>query len=90
MEDKQKNFKLCDICESQATFLCLECLHDNYFCDSCYKMAHDKNSKSNHKKEKIDYYVPIETKCPEHPKVELNLFCLDEKGNNKRYNYLNI
>ena len=84
MEDKQKNFKLCDICESQATLLCLECL-TNYYCDSCYKLIHDKKTKANHKKEKIDYYVPIETRCPEHPKVELNLFCLDEKGNNNKY-----
>ena len=45
---------------------------------------------SNHKKEKIDYYVPIETRCHEHPNVALNLFCLDEKGNNNIFNYLII
>ena len=27
-------------------------------------------------------FVPIETKCPNHPKDRLNLFCLDEKGKN--------
>ena len=80
MEEKQKNFKYCDICESQATLLCLECL-TNYYCDSCYKFVHDKKAKNNHKKEKIDYFVPIDTRCPEHPKVPLNLFCIDEKGN---------
>ena len=81
MEENQKNFKYCDICKSKATFLCLECLCDNYYCDSCYKLAHDNKENSSHKKEKIDYYVPIETKCPEHKNVPLNLFCLDEKGN---------
>ena len=25
MEEKKNNFKLCDLCDSQATFLCLEC-----------------------------------------------------------------
>ena len=44
-------------------------------------MIHSIKENSNHKKEKIDYYVPIDTRCPDHPKVELNLFCLEEKGN---------
>ena len=79
MEEKKNNFKLCDICESQATFLCLECL-SNYYCESCYKFIHDKKVKSNHKKEKIDYFIPIEARCPKHKKVPLNLFCADEKG----------
>ena len=30
--------------------------------------------------EKIDYFVPIDTWCPEHNKNPINLFCLDEKG----------
>ena len=81
MEEKQQNFKYCDICKSKATQLCLECLCNNYYCDSCYKLAHDNKENRNHKKEKIDYFVPIETRCPEHPNVALNLFCLDEKGN---------
>ena len=81
MEDKQKYYKLCDVCKNQATSLCLECLSNNYYCDSCYKIAHDKKEYYNHKKEQIDYYVPIETKCPEHQNVPLNLFCLEEKGN---------
>ena len=79
MEKKQNNFKLCDVCKSQATLICMECLC-NYFCDSCYKFHHDKKENSNHKKEKIDYYVPIDTRCPEHQNVPLNLFCLYEKG----------
>ena len=80
MEERQKNFKYCDICKSKATLLCLECVC-NYYCDSCYKMIHSIKENSNHKKEKIDYYVPIDTRCPEHPDVALNLFCLEEKGN---------
>ena len=81
MEENQKNFKYCDICKSQATLLCLECVC-NYYCDSCYKMIHDIKENNNHKNEKIDFFVPIETWCPQHPNVALNLFCLDEKGNN--------
>ena len=51
-----------------------------HFCDSCYKIAHEKIDDNKHKKEKIDYFNPIETKCQKHPKVPINLFCLDEKG----------
>ncbi len=40
MEDKQKNYKICDVCRNQATCLCLEFLINNYYCDSCYKIAH--------------------------------------------------
>ncbi len=32
------------------------------------------------KKKKIDYFAPIDTKCPENEKVPINLFCIDEKG----------
>ena len=81
MEEKQKNYKLCEVCKSQAIALCLECLSINYYCDSCYKIAHDKEEYSKHKKVKIDYYIPIDTRCSEHKNVPLNLFCLDEKGN---------
>ena len=67
----------CEICEVDATSLCLTC--QNYFCDTCYKYVHDKKS-SKHEKESIDVFVPIDIKCPEHPSVPLNLFCTDEKG----------
>ncbi len=72
------NKKTCEICESNATTLCLTC--QNYYCESCFKFIHDKKPKS-HMKENIDLYVPIDIKCPEHPSVPLNLFCNDEKGN---------
>ena len=78
MDNNQKNFKQCEICKVEATNLCLKCL--SYFCDSCFKYIHDKQANNQHKKEKIDYFVPIDTKCPEHPNIPLTLFCADEKG----------
>ena len=60
MEEKQKHFK-CDICESQATILCLNC-SGYYYCDSCYKYIHDFKAKSQHKGEKIDYFLTIDAK----------------------------
>jgi hypothetical protein len=76
--EKNENFiKKCGICESDATCLCLDCL--NYFCEICFKFIHEKK-KSNHKKEKIDLYVPIDIKCPEHQNGILDLFCIEEKG----------
>ena len=78
MEGKP-NIKKCEICMLDATCLCFQCM--SYFCDSCFKSAHGHENRKAHKKEKIDYFVPIDTKCPEHPDVALNLFCLEEKGN---------
>ena len=78
--EKRNNFlQLCEFCGAEAKNLCFECLE--YFCDSCFKIIHEKKLKINHKKETIDLYVPIDLKCPEHPKVPINLFCIDEKGN---------
>ena len=51
-----------------------------YLCDSCYKIVHEKVVENNHKKEKIDYFLPIDTKCQNHPKIPINLFCIDDKG----------
>ena len=75
---KNSSQKKCEICESDSTCLCITC--QNYYCDTCFKLVHDKKTKS-HEKEAIDHYVPIDIKCPEHPSVPLNLFCTDEKGN---------
>ena len=81
MEEKKMNFKLCDICKSQATLFCSDCeCVCNYYCDSCYKFVHDKKININHKKEKIDFFIPIETKCPVHQKVDYNLFLLSSKS----------
>ena len=79
MEKKQLNIKVCEICEIDATCLCMECI--SYYCDSCFKFVHDKKPKNNHKKSKVDYFVPIDTKCPAHPLIPRNLFCVEERGN---------
>ena len=51
-----------------------------YFCEWCFKFVHEKSC-NDHKKEEIDYLVPIDLKCPEHPKNIINLFCVEERGN---------
>ena len=86
MKQKLKSPK-CDICESDATSLCIAC--QEYFCDSCFKLIHDKKQ-TKHEKESIDVFVPIDIKCPEHPTVPLNLFCTDEKGNKIFFNIIKI
>lgn len=78
MEEKKNENKLCEICGAIATSLCLQCI--SYFCDSCFKFIHDKQLNNHHKKENIDYFIPIDTKCFNHPKYPMELFCIDEKG----------
>ena len=78
MNNEKKCSKECDICGEPATQLCFNC--NMYLCDSCLKFIHDKKKNNQHKKEKIDYFTPIDLKCPKHPKDRLNLFCIDEKG----------
>ena len=51
------------------------------FCDDCFKLSHNNEEYKNHKKEKYDYYVPIDLKCPQHKLHPNDLFCVDEKGN---------
>ena len=77
--DNKKNYKQCELCKIEATSLCQNCMI--YYCDECYKYIHSKKGNDDHKKEKIDYFVPIDTKCQEHPKIPINLFCIEEKGN---------
>ena len=79
MEIKSKLIKECETCGIVATCLCFIC--KEYFCDSCFKMIHDKKIKSNHKKEKMDTYIPIDLKCQDHPDIPLNLFYVEEKSN---------
>ena len=79
MEEKiNKQLKECNICGAYATCLCFKCMQ--YFCDSCFKLIHEKPKNSQHKKELIDPYVPIDLRCKEHPLIPINLFCLEEKG----------
>ena len=71
--------KKCEVCGIDATCLCFQCM--SYFCDSCLKL-HDKNEEyKSHKKDKIDYFVPIDLKCPDHKLHPMDLFCVNEKGN---------
>ena len=78
MNKIRPKIKSCELCHIEATCLCYECFI--YFCDSCFKFIHEKPLNKEHKKENIDLFCPIDTKCLEHPKNILNLFCLDEKG----------
>ena len=90
MELNQKNFKQCDICkDTEATSLCPQCF--SYYCDGCFKQVHDRKKNSDHKKEKIDFFVPIDTRCPDHEGNNINLFCIDEKELCCAYcHYLNL
>lgn len=78
MENSQNIIKKCEICQNQATTICFKCF--SYFCESCFKFIHEKEPNKDHIKEKIDYFIPFDVKCHEHPKNIINLFCLDEKG----------
>ena len=71
--------KKCEVCMVNATCLCFKCM--SYYCDTCFKNAHDNEKRKSHKKEKIDYFVPFDVRCPEHELVPTNLFCIDDKGN---------
>ena len=77
--------KKCEFCKIDATCLCFQCM--SYFCDSCFKTCHNNDEFKSHKKEKIDYYVPIDLKCPEHKLHPMVLFCTNEKGNLLNYLY---
>ena len=83
----QKKIRLCETCkDEEAKIFCFDCY--NYFCESCFKYVHDRKKNSNHKKEKIDLFVPIDITCPDHERSPMNLFCIDEKG--KNYCKINI
>ena len=84
MEDNKIHKKICELCKETATSICFDCSF--YLCDSCFKFLHEKKANSEHKKEPIDPFISMEIKCPYHPNVPMNLFCLDEKSN--KYFYL--
>ena len=85
MDKIQNENKQCEICKEQGTCICYKCF--SYFCDSCFRFVHEKKVNNEHKKEKIDYFVSIDTKCPLHPTNPINLFCIDEKGKQKKQIY---
>ena len=76
----ENNFliKKCNFCGDNANSICFKGLQ--YFCDSCFKIAHKSEEKKSHSKEKIDYFCPIDTKCSIHKTHPMDLFCIDEKG----------
>ena len=74
---QNKNF-VCEIWNKKTSCFCLKCM--NYFCDICYKLIHEKKEINQHKKEKIDYLIPIDLKCPFHPKYLNEYFCIDQNG----------
>ena len=77
MEEKLEEQK-CEICKEKATNICFECSY--YLCDDCFEFIHKKNANSEHKKEEIDPLSPFDIRCPEHPKISMNLFCKEEKS----------
>ena len=78
MENTQDKSIICGICNKKSSCFCFKCM--NYFCDICYKLIHEKKDISQHKKEKIDYFIPLELKCPSHPNYPNEYYCLDENG----------
>ena len=70
--------KICEVCKNDAKCLCFQCM--SYFCDSCYKLSHSNEEYKTHKKDKIDYFVPIDLKCSSHKLHPMDLFCINDKG----------
>ena len=70
--------KKCDICGGDANSVCFKCML--YFYDSCFQTSHKMEEKKSHTKEKIDYFCPIDIRCPIHKLYPNELFCIDEKG----------
>ena len=59
----------------------IECSDGTILYKSVHDILHDEKENGEHTKEKIDYFVAIDTRCPEHNSINsLNLFCFDEKG----------
>ena len=76
-EEEIKN-KKCNLCQEIATNICFDCSF--YLCDSCFQFLHEKKANKDHKKEIIDPLISLDIKCPEHPKIPMNLFCMKEKS----------
>ena len=77
----EPNSKLCEICGNKSTDLCWDC--PSYFCDTCLQYVHSKEQNNQHKIEKTESNLLIDlidTTCANHPKIPMNLFCLNEKG----------
>lgn len=68
----------CELCKGPATNICYDCSF--YLCDDCFDYLHIKKVNSEHKKEKIDPIIPINIKCPRHPKMLLSFYCIEENS----------
>ena len=79
MEETKKSIKECFICGISVKSFCFK--YFSYFCDECFIYVHKKERNNKHIKETIDYFIPIDTQCPEHPRQPISLFCLNENGN---------
>ena len=77
MEESNNIIKYCEICNDEAKGVCFQCF--SYFCESCFKFVHEKNFNSYHKREEIDYFVPIDLKSPKHQKILLIYIVLMKK-----------
>ena len=79
MINDKSSIKLCDLCQNvKAETICYDC--PSYYCKTCFDLIHKIKINSEHKKEEIDPFVSINVKCPEHPKIINNLFCVEEKS----------
>ena len=61
----------------EAKTLCFQCF--SYYCDSCFKCVHEKGKNNEHKKGKIDYFVPIDIWCQVHKKdaiININIYII--------------
>ena len=70
--------KKCDICKNNATIICYDCSF--YLCDTCFEFIHKNNVNSEHKNEPIEPFISFDIRCPEHPKIPMSLFCVNEKS----------
>ena len=83
--EEQLGEQKCEICKEKATNMCFECSF--YLCDDCFEFIHKKEANSKHKKEEIDPFTSFGIRCPEHPKISMNLFCKEEKSKRYLFNF---
>lgn len=80
----EKIYKQCGVCKSPVKYICFDC-SNNFYCESCFNMIHNKKENFLHPKFEIDYFIQAKNLCQEHPTIPLNLFCLTENGKIKYY-----
>ena len=73
--------KECDLCKDLVVKVCFDC--SLYLCDSCFNFLHEKKTNLEHNSESIESFRSLNFRCPEHPTLPMNLFCVKEKS--KKY-----